>query len=106
MQHCRPVHNLKELQALAAACEEDPTTVQAQGLRHSGGRKGGHLKGRRLKMGFRAALCTRHVDFTLKFALNTPILTALPKAIPQGKRRLEKKVPSRQRKRHLDGTMR
>ena len=46
----------------------------------SGGPKGGHLK-----MGFCTEIRTRHVDFALKFALDTSILTALSKAIRQGK---------------------
>ena len=50
----------------------------------SGGPKGGHLKGGHLKMGFRTESCTRHVDFALKVALDTSILTALSKAIPNG----------------------
>ena len=35
-------------------------------------------------------ILTRHVDFKLEFALGTSILTALPKAILEGKRRLKR----------------
>ena len=38
-------------------------------------------------MGFRSEICTGHVDFALKFALDASILTALSKAIPHGERR-------------------
>ena len=41
-------------------------------------------------MEFRTEIRTRHVDFELKFALDTSILTALRKAIPQGKHRLDR----------------
>ena len=41
-------------------------------------------------MGFRTAIRTQHVDSAVKFALNTSILTALSRAIPQGKRRLDR----------------
>ena len=57
----------------------------------SGGPKGGHLKGGHLKMGFRSAVRTWKWDFALQFALDTSILTALSKAIPQGKHRLDRK---------------
>ena len=58
----------------------------------SGGLKGGHLKGGTSEMGFRTEIRTRHMDFALRFALNTSILTALSKAkaIPKGKRRLDR----------------
>ena len=52
--------------------------------------KGGHLKGGHLKMGFRTEIRTQHLGFALKFALDTSILAALSKAIPQGKRRLDR----------------
>ena len=41
-------------------------------------------------MGFRTEIRTQHVDFALRFALDTSILTALSKAIPQEKRCLDK----------------
>ena len=41
-------------------------------------------------MGFRTEIRTRHVDFPLKFALDMSILTALSKAIPHGKLRLDR----------------
>ena len=41
-------------------------------------------------MRFRSEIRTRHVDFALKFALDTSILSALSKAIPLGKRRLDR----------------
>ena len=57
-------------------------------------------------MGFRSESRTRHVDFALKVALDMSLFIALSKAIPQGKRRLDRQAPSRQRMRRLDGTMR
>ena len=66
-----------------------PEIIYASG---SGGPKGGHLKGRHLKMGFRTEIRTRHVEFALKFALDTSILIALSKATPQGKCRLDDTV--------------
>ena len=41
-------------------------------------------------MGFQSKVRTRKWDFALQFALGTSILTALSKAIPQGKRRLDR----------------
>ena len=41
-------------------------------------------------MEFRTALRTRHVDFALKFALDTSILIGFSKAILQGKGRLDR----------------
>ena len=41
-------------------------------------------------MGFRTEIRTHNVDFALKFALDTSVLTALSKAVPQGKRRLDR----------------
>ena len=68
----------------------------------SGGPKGGHLKGGHLKMGFCSEVRTWKWDFALQFALDTSILTALFKGIPQGRRHLDregavwtKKAPSR-----------
>ena len=55
----------------------------------SGGPKGGHLEGGHLKMGVCSGVRTRQWDFALQFALDTSILTALSKGIPQGRRRLE-----------------
>ena len=72
----------------------------------SGGPKAGHLEGEHLKMGFRTETRTWKWDFALQFALDTLILTSLSKGIPQGKHRLDRKVPSRQGKRRLDGTAR
>ena len=40
-------------------------------------------------MGFRSEVRTSKWDFALQFALDTSILTALSKGIPQGRRRLE-----------------
>ena len=64
--------------------------------------KGDILNGGHLKMGFRTDIRTWHVDFALRFALETSILTALSMAIPQGMRRLDResavqtgKAPSR-----------
>ena len=49
----------------------------------------------------------RLMDFALKFALDTSILTALSKAIPEGERCLDAlNFPSRQGKRRPDGTVR
>ena len=48
------------------------------------------LKGGHLKMGFRSEVRTRKWDFALQFALDTSILTALSKEIPQGRRRLDR----------------
>ena len=60
-----------------------PTSCQPTGPTgaESGGPKGGHLKEGHLKMFF---------FVSLKFALDMSILTALSKAIPQGKRRLDR----------------
>ena len=41
-------------------------------------------------MGFHNEIRSRHVDLALTFAVDTSILTALSKAIPQGKRRLDR----------------
>ena len=41
-------------------------------------------------MGFRSEVRTRKWNFALKFALDTSVLTALSKGIPQGKHRLDK----------------
>ena len=41
-------------------------------------------------MGFRSEVRTWQWDFTLKFALDTSILTAFSKASTQGKHRLDK----------------
>ena len=41
-------------------------------------------------MGFRTEIRTRHVDFAVTFALDTPILASLSKAFPQRKRRLDR----------------
>ena len=56
----------------------------------SGGPKGGHLKGGHLKMGFRSEVRNCRWDFALQFALDTSILTALSKGIPQGRVRLDR----------------
>ena len=39
-------------------------------------------------MGFRSEIC--HADFAVKFTLDTSILTALSKATPLGKHRLDR----------------
>ena len=57
---------------------------------NSGGLKGDILKGGQLKMGFHTEICTQHVDFALKFALDMSSLTAFSKANPQGKHRLDR----------------
>ena len=41
-------------------------------------------------MGFRTEIRARHVDVVLKFALDTSIRIAFYKAIPLGKRRLDR----------------
>ena len=41
-------------------------------------------------MGVRTAVRTREWDFALQFALDTSILTALSKGIPQGRRSLDR----------------
>ena len=66
-----------------------PPVLDFAGL-NSGGPKGGQLKGGHLKMGFRSEVRICKWDFALQFALDTSILTALSKRIPQGRRRLER----------------
>ena len=41
-------------------------------------------------MGFRSEIRTRHADVAVRFALDTSILTALSKGIPQGHRSLDR----------------
>ena len=48
-----------------------------------------------LKMGCRSQIHTQHADFAVKFTLDTSILAALSKGVPQGKRCLQS--PRRQR---------
>ena len=47
-------------------------------------------------MEFRTEVRTRHVDFALQLALDTSILTALSKGIPQGKHRLDRESTVRE----------
>ena len=64
--------------------------ISETGRIRSGGPTGGHLKGGRLKIGFRSEVRTCKWDFALQFALDTSVLLAVSEGIPQGRRRLDR----------------